>query len=153
MAAKNLRMSQLRDVLHLTGLPPMTTSAADPRNEGYVVTRAAKPILETKLVKETAYMFDIHGTADELPGWVDADTQVVIMRRLAVLDGGIERMARFPPHAISMQMTVVLRDRQLPHDDPECVAPVTLRATPMHHGKPRFNNVKVTVEGANRVGR
>ena len=152
MAAKNLRMSQLRDVLHLSGLPPMTSSTTDPRNEGHV-TRAAKPILEALLVKEAAYVFDIHGAAAELPRWIDADTQAVIMRRLAVLDGGIERMVRFPPHAISMQMTVVLRDRQLPHDDPECVAPVTLRATPMHHGKPRFNNVKVTVQGANRAGR
>ena len=40
MGAKNLRMSQLRDVLHLAGLPLMTTSTVDLRNEGYV-TRAA----------------------------------------------------------------------------------------------------------------
>ena len=125
---------------------PLTAAA-------HLNARAAKPILEAKLVKEAAYVFDIHGAAAELPRWIDADTQAVIMRRLAVLDGGIERMVRFPPHAISTQMKVVLRDRQLPHDDPECVAPVTLRASPILHGKPRFNNVKVTVQGANRAGR
>jgi len=90
--------------------------------------------------------FNPNGGGNELPRSVSVDARASIMRvaRHAHTRGPMWTT----PVKVSLGLKMLLRDRQLPLGDPNRDVPVTLRSRAKLWGKPRYDDVKIAVEGS-----
>ena len=137
MARANQRIVQLKDLLHVTKMRPIT--AHDGASELEVLARTPARA-ETEL-KGTPRNFNPAGNGSELPRSYTLEARAAIMRVAK------HAHSRGPlwvtPIKISLGMKMVLEDRQLPVGHPERVVSVTLRSRARMWGARRYDDVKV----------
>ena len=74
----------------------------------------------------------------------DARASIMRVARRAHLRGPMWEA----PIGLALGIKMVLEDQQLPEGDPDRLVPVTFRSRAMLWGKPRYDDVKVSVEGS-----
>ena len=142
MARADQRHVQLRELLHAAKMQPITGhDGAEP----LAVLPTHRPRLETELIG-TPKLFNPAGTGFELPRAYSNDARASIMR--------VARRSHFrgpmweAPIGLSLGIKMVLEDKQLAEVDPDRLVSVTLRSRAKLWGKPRYDDVKVSVEGS-----
>ena len=142
MARADQRHVQLRELLHASKMQPITGhDGAEP----LAVLCTHCPRLETELIG-TPVLFNPAGTGLELPRTYSDNARASIMRvaRRAHLRGPMWEA----PIRLTLGIKMVIEDQQLPEGDPDRLVPVTFRSRAMLWGKPRYDDVKVSVEGS-----
>ena len=137
MARANQRIVQLKDLLHVAKMRPIT--GHDGASELEVL--AGTPARAETELKGKPRNFDPTGNGSELPRSYTLEARAAIMR--------VAKQAhrRGPlwvsPVKISLGLKMVLEDKQLPVGHPERVVSVTLRSRARMWGAPRYDDVKV----------
>jgi len=142
MTRKNQRIVQLKELLHAAKLRPITAhdSAAPlsvmPDQIHHAIT----------VLVGTPRDFDPKGGGNELPRSVSVDARASIMR---VAKHAHTRGPMWTtPVKVPLGLKMLLQDRQLPLGDPNRDVTVTLRSRAKLWGKPRYDDVKVAVDGS-----
>ena len=133
------RLNQLRDLLHHVKKPPMTEIDGESDLVTAEPTQVKRPTLVNKAMMKP---FKQRGSYKQLPASMGKKAALVCMAKVAVS----EYLKPCPPLVIGQQLSMTLRNRQLPSDDPQHLVRVTLRAVPKLYGKPRYDNVKVVLD-------
>jgi len=122
MARANQRIVQLKDLLHVAKMRPMT--GHDGAKELEVI--AATPARAETELKGTPRNFNPAGNGCELPSSYTLEAHAAIMQvaRHAHTHGPLW----VAPVKISLGLKMVLEDKQLPAGDPERVIPVTIQS-------------------------
>jgi len=142
MARANQRIVQLKDLLHVAKMRPMTGHDGAKDLEVMASTPARA---ETEL-KGKPRNFNPAGNGFELPRSYTPEARAAIMR--VAKHGHTRGPLWVAPVKISLGLKMVLEDKQLPAGDPDKVVPVTLRSRARMWGAPRYDDVKVMVEGS-----
>ena len=121
------KLSNLRDLLHKSGLPPMTSRCDD--DEPNIVLRPRTKHRVAQLVGKTV-PFDEDGNIEQIPASIDLDTRIVMMNKI----NDMENLTWSIPLVRAKQISLTMMNRNVPKDDIKRMVHITLRATEIFRG-------------------
>ena len=136
MQAADIRLSNLRDLLHHAGLPPMTEQLDQDNPE--LVMKPRTKMRAVKLVGKKRDM-SLMGSCTQFTGRMTDEVRLIIMIKIS----DTTRFDWAPPFKIAQQMSVTMMNRNVPKNDTGRMVNVTLRAVQKFHGKRHFSDVKI----------
>ena len=139
MVRADIRMVQLKDMLHKSKLKPMTLRD-NQEGEGVLRKRTLPQMPRLVGAKDA---FNPNGSDQQLPRWMaQSSTLMLKIKRINTeWMGGQWQL----PLTIGQQLSTTLINRSVMPTNKQRLVRVTLRALPEKYGKPRFDNIKVGI--------